>query len=122
MITVAGSKASHASAFPPNSLAMVCGDPDFDVVRGDVRVSRLSVGETGHVEGAIQAEGLEKNYGETRALAGVSFGVPAGTILGLLGPNGAGKTTAVRILTTLATPGGLWSGVVGAGRSPAYPG
>jgi Lipoprotein LpqB beta-propeller domain/Sporulation and spore germination len=25
-------------------------------------------------------------------------------------------------LTTLATPGGLWSGVVGAGRSPAYPG
>ena len=52
----------------------------------------------------IQAEGLEKNYGETRALAGVSFGVPAGTILGLLGPNGAGKTTAVRILTTLATP------------------
>ncbi len=52
----------------------------------------------------IQAEGLEKSYGETRALAGVSFGVPAGTILGLLGPNGAGKTTAVRILTTLATP------------------
>ena len=52
----------------------------------------------------IQAEGLKKSYGETRALAGVSFGVPAGTILGLLGPNGAGKTTAVRILTTLATP------------------
>jgi hypothetical protein len=25
-------------------------------------------------------------------------------------------------LTTLATPGGLWSGVIGAGRSPAYPG
>ncbi len=52
----------------------------------------------------IQAEGLTKRYGETQALAGVSFGVPAGTILGLLGPNGAGKTTAVRILTTLARP------------------
>jgi ABC-2 type transport system ATP-binding protein len=52
----------------------------------------------------IQAEGLEKRYGETQALAGVSFSVPAGTILGLLGPNGAGKTTAVRILTTLAQP------------------
>ncbi len=52
----------------------------------------------------IQAEGLTKRYGETQALAGVSFGVPAGTILGLLGPNGAGKTTAVRILTTLAVP------------------
>jgi ABC-2 type transport system ATP-binding protein len=52
----------------------------------------------------IEAEGLAKSYGETRALAGVSFAVPAGSVLGLLGPNGAGKTTAVRILTTLALP------------------
>ena len=52
----------------------------------------------------IEAEGLAKSYGETKALAGVDFSVPAGTILGLLGPNGAGKTTAVRILTTLAPP------------------
>jgi len=52
----------------------------------------------------IEAEGLVKSYGQTRALAGVSFCVPAGTVLGLLGPNGAGKTTAVRILTTLARP------------------
>jgi ABC-2 type transport system ATP-binding protein len=52
----------------------------------------------------IEAEGLAKSYGETRALDGVDFSVPAGTILGLLGPNGAGKTTAVRILTTLARP------------------
>ena len=52
----------------------------------------------------IQAEGLKKAYGDTQALAGVDFGVPAGTVLGLLGPNGAGKTTAVRILTTLARP------------------
>ena len=52
----------------------------------------------------IEAEGLVKHYGKTGALAGVSFAVPAGTVLGLLGPNGAGKTTAVRILTTLARP------------------
>jgi ABC-2 type transport system ATP-binding protein len=52
----------------------------------------------------IEAEDLQKRYDETQALAGVSFSVPAGTILGLLGPNGAGKTTAVRILTTLARP------------------
>src|ERR1700757_2381245 len=52
----------------------------------------------------IEAEGLVKRYGETQALAGVDFAVPAGSILGLLGPNGAGKTTAVRILTTLARP------------------
>ncbi|MGO9029425.1 MAG: ATP-binding cassette domain-containing protein [Acidimicrobiales bacterium] len=52
----------------------------------------------------IEAEGLVKRYGETRALDGVDFVVPTGSILGLLGPNGAGKTTAVRILTTLARP------------------
>ena len=52
----------------------------------------------------IEADGLFKSYGQTRALAGVSFSVPAGSVLGLLGPNGAGKTTAVRILTTLALP------------------
>jgi ABC-2 type transport system ATP-binding protein len=52
----------------------------------------------------IEASGLTKRYGETQALAGVDFAVPAGTILGVLGPNGAGKTTAVRILTTLASP------------------
>jgi len=52
----------------------------------------------------IEAEGLVKNYGSTRALDGVDFDVPTGTVLGLLGPNGAGKTTAVRILTTLARP------------------
>ncbi|HEX3793844.1 MAG TPA: ATP-binding cassette domain-containing protein [Acidimicrobiales bacterium] len=52
----------------------------------------------------IEASGLTKRYGDTQALAGVDFVVPAGTILGVLGPNGAGKTTAVRILTTLASP------------------
>jgi ABC-2 type transport system ATP-binding protein len=52
----------------------------------------------------ISAEGLTKRYGETQALAGVDFSVPAGSILGVLGPNGAGKTTAVRILTTFAVP------------------
>jgi ABC-2 type transport system ATP-binding protein len=52
----------------------------------------------------IEAEGLAKRYGETTALAGVDFAVPAGSVLGVLGPNGAGKTTTVRILTTLALP------------------
>jgi ABC-2 type transport system ATP-binding protein len=52
----------------------------------------------------IEAEGLQKHFGETHALRGVDFAVPEGTILGLLGPNGAGKTTAVRILTTLTRP------------------
>src|SRR5580700_4128662 len=61
----------------------------------------------------IKAEGLTKRYGETQALAGVDFSVPAGTILGVLGPNGAGKTTAVKILTTFAHPDGGRATVAG---------
>jgi sodium transport system ATP-binding protein len=46
----------------------------------------------------IALEGVEKSFGEVRAVAGVSFQVPDGRITGLLGPNGAGKTTALRIV------------------------
>ncbi|HYM49414.1 MAG TPA: ATP-binding cassette domain-containing protein [Candidatus Limnocylindrales bacterium] len=52
----------------------------------------------------IEAEGLVKHFGKTRALDGVDLAVAEGTVLALLGPNGAGKTTAVRILTTLLKP------------------
>ncbi|MFE3761853.1 ATP-binding cassette domain-containing protein [Streptomyces sp. NPDC059104] len=55
---------------------------------------------------AVLSEGLEKHYGEVRALRGLDLAVPEGTVCGLLGPNGAGKTTAVRILTTLTAPTG----------------
>ena len=54
----------------------------------------------------IEADGLIKQFGSTKALQGVDFAVERGTVLGVLGPNGAGKTTAVRILSTLLTPDG----------------
>jgi ABC-2 type transport system ATP-binding protein len=62
---------------------------------------------------AIEAEGLIKNYGKTKALAGFDLAVPAGTVYGLLGPNGAGKTTAVRVFATLLRPDGGRAQVLG---------
>ncbi|MFE0461989.1 ATP-binding cassette domain-containing protein [Kitasatospora sp. NPDC058965] len=53
---------------------------------------------------AVEARGIVKHFGETRALDGVDLTVRQGTVLGVLGPNGAGKTTLIRILSTLITP------------------
>jgi oleandomycin transport system ATP-binding protein len=50
---------------------------------------------------AIEATGLTKSFGDTKALAGVDLAARTGSVLAVLGPNGAGKTTAVRILATL---------------------
>jgi len=53
---------------------------------------------------AIRVEGLRKAFRQVRALDGLSFDVPSGTVFGFLGPNGAGKTTTLRILAGLARP------------------
>ena len=53
---------------------------------------------------AVEAEGLVKDFGETRAVDGVSLKVPTGSIYGLLGPNGAGKTTTLRMLLGIIEP------------------
>ncbi|MGZ5354477.1 MAG: ATP-binding cassette domain-containing protein [Actinomycetota bacterium] len=52
----------------------------------------------------ILVEGLEKHFGDVKAIDGVDLQVEPSTVFGLLGPNGAGKTTTVRILTTLLHP------------------
>jgi ABC-2 type transport system ATP-binding protein len=53
---------------------------------------------------AIEASGLAKSFGETRAVCGVDLAVQSGTVYGFLGPNGAGKTTTIRMLATLIEP------------------
>ncbi|MBM7366989.1 ATP-binding cassette domain-containing protein [Gordonia hydrophobica] len=53
---------------------------------------------------AIDARGLVKHFGETKAVNGIDLAVPAGTVYGVLGPNGAGKTTTVSMLATLLRP------------------
>ncbi len=53
---------------------------------------------------AVSVFDLTKRYGETLAVTGLSFEVPAGEIFGLLGPNGAGKTTTVECILGLRRP------------------
>jgi len=53
---------------------------------------------------AIEAAGLVKSFGATRAVDGVDLDVRSGTVYGVLGPNGAGKTTTIRMLATLIAP------------------
>jgi len=57
------------------------------------------------MEPTVKLAGVEKRYGRTVALAGVSFDIAPG-ITGLLGPNGAGKTTLLRIVATVLAPDG----------------
>jgi ABC-2 type transport system ATP-binding protein len=62
---------------------------------------------------AIEARGLVKVYGETRALDGIDLTIRRGQVFGFLGPNGAGKTTTIRILATLTRPDGGTARVLG---------
>ena len=55
-------------------------------------------------EPAVEASGLIKGFGDTRAVDGIDLIVPSGSVFGLLGPNGAGKTTTIRMLATLLRP------------------
>jgi len=50
----------------------------------------------------IEARGLRKTFGATKALDGIDLRVEEGRILGLIGPNGAGKTTALNAILGLA--------------------
>jgi ABC-2 type transport system ATP-binding protein len=49
----------------------------------------------------IEARGLSKSFGASRALDDVSFSIEQGRIVGLIGPNGAGKTTAIKAILGL---------------------
>jgi ABC-2 type transport system ATP-binding protein len=66
---------------------------------------------------SIVASELVKTYGKgdkaVRALTGISFSVPAGSVFGLLGPNGAGKSSTVKILSTLSRPDSGTASVAG---------
>jgi ABC-2 type transport system ATP-binding protein len=78
---------------------------------------------------AIEAVGLVKSFGSTRALDGLDLRVEPGEVHGFLGPNGAGKTTTLRILlgllkadggTARVLGGDPWSDAVDLHRRLAY--
>jgi ABC-2 type transport system ATP-binding protein len=67
-------------------------------------------------EAAVEAVDLVKDFGDTRAVDGVSLSVPPGTIYGMLGPNGAGKTTTLRMLLGIIDPSSGTRCVLGRSR------
>lgn len=48
---------------------------------------------------ALEVRGLTRRFGGVAAVAGLSFSVPTGQVVGLIGPNGAGKSTFVNLVT-----------------------
>jgi ATP-binding cassette ChvD family protein len=52
----------------------------------------------------IQAEHLNKGFGDKLLIEDLSFRLPPGGIVGVIGPNGAGKTTLFRMITGMETP------------------
>ena len=54
----------------------------------------------------IEAENLQKGYGDRLLIDGLSFKLPPGGIVGVIGPNGAGKTTLFRMITGQEVPDG----------------
>lgn len=63
---------------------------------------------------AISATGLEKHFGDIRAVDGLDISVPKGAAFGLIGQNGAGKTTFIKLMLGIAHPTGGSVSVFGA--------
>jgi ABC-2 type transport system ATP-binding protein len=65
------------------------------------------------MENIIEVNGLERVFGQNRAVDGMTFHVKQSEVFGLLGPNGAGKTTTVRLLNGILPPSGGTARVFG---------
>ena len=70
---------------------------------------------------AIEVEDLVKRYGDTTAVAGVSFTVRRGEFFGILGPNGAGKTTTLEMVEGIREPDAGRVSVLGESPWPRNP-
>jgi ABC-type multidrug transport system, ATPase component len=60
--------------------------------------------EDGIMKSVIDCLNLGKSFGSYRAVEGVTFQLPEGSIMGFVGPNGSGKTTIIRVLCGVLIP------------------
>ncbi len=65
------------------------------------------------MDNIISLKQVERNFGEVRAVRGVSFTIRRGELFGLVGPDGAGKSTTIRMLCGLIRPGAGSAEVLG---------
>ncbi len=52
----------------------------------------------------LKLQGVEKSFGEQRAVTALDLAVPRGETCGLIGPSGAGKTTSIRLIMSILFP------------------
>ena len=55
------------------------------------------------MQSIIEAQNLQRSFGDLRAVDGVDLSISSGNVIGLIGPNGAGKTTLLKALLGLTT-------------------
>ncbi len=53
---------------------------------------------------AVELDAVEKRFGKTHAVRGVTLTVPPGTFVAILGPSGCGKTTTLRMVAGFEAP------------------
>lgn len=70
---------------------------------------------------AVEAAGLAKDHAGEKALRGVSFQVPEGTLFGVIGADGAGKSTLMNILSTLTDADSGTARVLGLDLAKSFP-
>lgn len=77
------------------------------------KVAQNYVIQESNLSCTVEADNLEKRYGNFYAVKNNSFCIQRGEIFGLLGPNGAGKSTSFKMMRGLAKPTGGTAKIMG---------